>query len=744
MKKLSFFASFFIIGGMLVGCGSNSVKKDEIVQNTIIGKVVETNNTIIKNAIVEFFKNDENGVKLGEVRTDENGNYTFKTPYEGVIVAKAYCDDKSSLNNGKKCNLNVNNFLSSAGIVSKDHINNIYFSPLSTIVEIYYNNQQVKNKDTLLNVTERIGYVFGVDAENIDPVNNYFYSKVLESLQKYADDKNINLIDLAKKIANDASDDNILGNSNEYSLSDILDYLHNNNINTAAMNHEGEINLDLVNTHIEYGKIGAVKSLISSIRDNINSISNPQKTGTIDKIIKSSNIDKYTFNYVDVAGNSIKAILRAIYHNENKGIIVYKDENVSFKVSSDDNITYNYDIKDGNWTGTITAKDKENNIPHILTINGKLPVELNNTSLSQSINSDINASFETDNDGNVTKITALNIKKIELTKENSKIVLSNVKLEGEVYPQEKNDYNNTKFVKLKSLDIYAKKDNLELNGTLNAVYHLNKKANEYNASELFNYFHLYIEVECPNEDATYDGNVTLIMNDKNITLTPDDQYDNYTYYWYDIDEPTVPFEYNVIANDKCSNGDEPYVYYDAYEKDEIFTNNGYMPKLTFSGYIKDNDTNTKIDGNITTDLYLSFNNHQYPDFNESDFSYVGSITAAVTLKRENMKDTTLNASIKKYIDSSRIDININYLVDDYKWLGIYIDARKHYWDNKIYIRQFKIYSTDGLNITSPKNREPYGEDFGRIPVYYQGEYVGTYYSEPGIIEYDDGSFESIK
>ncbi len=765
MKKISLIASVVIVGGLLTGCGtSNSSNSNTQPKIEVNGIAVDD---IIANGIIELHKGSINGPLLATVRTDENGSYTADINETGIIVSKVYCDINSSFieDNGTKinCNITKNSPLLSANIINGNQ-NTLNISPISDFMVKIAGDGNL-TEDSLKEAKIKTAYIFGIDPVNTNPLENNSYKTIINALHKVAKDNNKTVLDILNNIETDVNDGDLGDNNYTKALAQAL----RGKLKTPFVDNNGTVNLSASDINIPYDKIAAAKSIFQSLRDQIDSISNENKTGTIDKEIKRANdeLQNITFNNIDIGVQLIPTLVDKILKNETNGIITVdnpKNEETFNYSYTKNNKTYHYSIKDSNnneWNGTITftgdmppsdinESTSSFNTTLKLNIIGNLPQDFNSSN-SQEINTEISLSLNKSQ-----KLFNLNIDKIELKNTDTDVYVKNINVEMKVTGFSKND--QPEYIKLKSAEIYGKAKDFEINETLtigdyvqNADLH-DKFGDQISGYEYEIYDGRIICEDKNGNQADYnasevefklldDNNNTII--DKNISL-----YDGYISNFefqtkYDLDNIGQKDAYDNIKNafvldqNACQTNYTPQIeWLNFHNEDDIVTNSGWLPNnITFTGTIKDINTSVELDGTISaTATNLS---------TVKDGEVVtGTIHASVDLKRPDYKTITVNADYTSKTNED--DITLSYLNDNNIWITI--DGKYYYKPNsktKLISGVVNITSTDGLKTTLQINSD--GDVENNATVYYDNTAIGTVQPDDdvNIIKYSDGTFESL-
>ncbi|AZV45728.1 hypothetical protein C3L23_00070 [Nautilia sp. PV-1] len=510
------------------------------------------------------------------------------------------------------------------------------------------------------------------------------------------------------------------------------------------------------------------KNIFSSLRTQINSVSNADENGTLDMEANKFNeqLQDITFDNIETAGNTLASLISGIVDSNLSGTVELDnpDLNRTFTLSTDDNLTYSYSIKDDlngtvkEYNGTIVLnqqipEDLNSSFDITMNVVGQLPAS-DEEEVAQDINTSIELKYDAD-----TYTFDLLVSKMNVTDENKSIEASNIEIEAAGTDQ---NLSELKYVKLNSFTIDGKAGDFEADGTVNVQYVQNPLVKAESNDQAFKYYYnINGYFVCMDDNGNEEFNMTL-PNELNISI------DGTTYQlpvnpsdaqqqgapWYnvfatvessneiDIDDWYYSLEGAVESQVVCNDANYTAHIYDNYgqqtiwvDEDDDFLNDGWVPNnITFTGTVRDVNTSTTLQGTISA----SSNDIGSVDLENTE-GLNTEISLAVKLIREGFADTNVNSTFTSSVDGSTT-LDLSYNVDGTDFGTVTLSGK---WDDNGN-GTVTVTSTSGLKVTIPvKNGDI--DYTNSIPVYVTDKVVGYIEQRDGIpvIKYNDGTFESI-
>jgi len=757
--KVKVLATSIVAAGLLIGCGGSS-SSDSSTGTEVQGTAVDE---IMQNAKVTLRAGSPNGKILAETATDENGNYSAKVSgYNGVVVTVVECNDSTTLKDFDgtdlgKCNLNVP--LMSAVTVGQDPQVDAHVSPLTTqMVALATKNDSSAEIDTtkLLEAKKVIAYMYGIDPVTSDPIDDTNYQKEVKVLHTVAENNNIDLSTLITDLNKDVEDGSI-GDDSEY-VDDIKTQLQTDGVSSAFVESSSDtIDVeDTVQDTTPYDAIATAKATFTTIRGQINSLTNTNGTGTLDTE-KDAIINSLNKNTFDIVGYNVEALAKLIdiiakSSPVTSGSIVLDNGNVfEYEVSTNDNKTWNYTLKDSNnkeYKGSIassldTTTLDSLNIDEVNAVTLKVDGELPTKTLDVSnIKTDIALS-------KTSSTLTLNLNNLYIGTSSDNFSINNVSVTVG-YNTNENDEPSLNYIKLNSIALDTTLDNrFVINGQIliNYAYNDSLAKQSNNNIAYNNLWFIGTNVYCIDENDVaekYTGTETPTYTINGNTYSMDKCEDGFCF----SDDPDIGFPIDMngedfsinVSNLTCENGD-PKVVNEEIEYGTELTNGGYIPTaITFTGKLKDITTNFEVDGSISI---KSDDLAQY-DFSSSENGVViGTVEFGVLLKREEFEDTKLNMTFKTIDREGSVDISMSYQEGTEDLITLVANYKKT--DNQLESGKVAITAINGFKVDIPVNANGDIDYSQEIPVYVNSEKVGDVEERDGVpvIKYSDGTFESF-
>ncbi|SHO81286.1 Glycoprotein gp2 [hydrothermal vent metagenome] len=682
MIKIKFIL-LFAIAILFSACGGGSSSSPAVVvpvESTIEGTAIDE---LIVNGIITAYKNP-NSIKLGSIRTDENGSYEMTIrDYLGVVVVEVTCDKDSKLkrDDGTFIDCPLDTRLRTMSVTSGRATSLVaHISPLTEMA--YQRAKVLSGGSSNISVTAfeqaraEIGETFGVDPVNDSPAEG-IYDTIIDSIHNVAEDNNSSFQEVVDAFAEDSND----GSVGSFISQELANAISNNNVSNNLTEGNGEyLPSSVVNgndnsssssnattTNPQLSNMEAIakaKDMFTNLRTKTLSIvdyESTNKDGTLDVELRgfSDALNKFTI-YGETASVYKTYILNVIFDalklgRNDMSDIIGDGAGFAITVTKRSATIWSYRFGQNDiYSGTIT----------IPTDNPDVYMDSNNYS-------QLNFEF----DGTLPKYRVVHINN------NDDISDSGVqRLVGKIVVD-----------KLSDSEIRT----TLTNGTLSSD-------NE--------------EIKIPK------------MVDSSSTLS-NGSYDK-------LEE----IAFNGVVGDYNFDGRIDVSTY--MHNDKVVENSGYLPKeIAYNGYILNNLNGTQIDARIIAEWKDLLLNDQATIDNHS-YNPLLDVTINGNIKVVNQPESTINASYENFSDEHR-DISISFQNDD-----TIVNSSGSFTTPKGDNGTFRVSNHIGIyaQFILVDNRVVEGNINGDGSVVKKdGDIIGMleYRNDILVVNYTDGSFESI-